>query len=143
MRDCAKGTTPEEAAGDLDAPLVAFENQFLALVAELDRDGENLKQSDEYLTARDEALLARLDPVERAIMGTPAYTMTGLSVKARHLAYVLSEYWEAPIDQIGWEGRAVRLLVEAICNVASTPLSIRKPQVGKQQTEGGHRDPNG
>jgi hypothetical protein len=107
--------------------LVAFENQFLALITELDRDGENLKQSDEYLTARDEALLARLDPVERAIMGTPAYTMTGLSVKARHLAYVLSEYWEAPIDQIGWEGRAVRLLVEAICNVASTPLSIREP----------------
>ena len=52
-------------------------------------------------------------------------------VKARHLAHVLSEYWEAPIGQIGWEGRAVRLLVEAICNVASTPLRIREPEVGK------------
>ncbi|MGJ5088985.1 hypothetical protein ACQR06_25960 [Bradyrhizobium sp. HKCCYLRH1065] len=122
MRDPVEGISPEEAIGDVDAPLVALESQFLALIAELNRNGENLTQSDEYLTARDEALLARLDPVERAIIGTPAYTMKGLSVKARHLAYVLSEYWEAPIDQIGWEGRAVRLLVEAICNVASTPL---------------------
>jgi hypothetical protein len=53
-----------------------------------------------YLSIEDEAVLARLDPVERAIMETFAYTMTGLSVKARHLAYGLPEYWEGPTGQM-------------------------------------------
>ncbi|WP_316232509.1 hypothetical protein [Bradyrhizobium sp. SZCCHNR1051] len=132
MREHATATAPElTASEDPDAPLIDFENQFLALVAELDGDVGNLAQYDEYLTIRDEAVLARLDPVERAIMETRAYTVTGLSVKARHLAYVLSEYWEAPIGQLTWEGRAVRLLVEAICNVANAPSRIREPEDGK------------
>ncbi|CCD91019.1 hypothetical protein BRAO375_1310042 [Bradyrhizobium sp. ORS 375] len=128
MRDHARSTSSElTASADPDAPLVKLESQFLALVDELDGDVGNLADDDEYLTITDEAVLARLDPVERAIMETPAYTMTGLSVKARHLAYILSEYWEAPIGQLAWEGRAVRLLVEAICNVANAPLRIREP----------------
>src|SRR4051812_13663429 len=128
MREHPRGTAPElTASGDPDAPLIDFEIQFLALVAELDGDVGNLAQYDEYLTIRDEAVLARLDPVERAIMETPAYTVSGLSVKARHLAYVLSEYWGAPIGQLTWEGRAVRLLVEAVCKVANAPLRIREP----------------
>lgn len=127
MHNRARDTSPELTSGDPDAPLIDLEKQFLALVAELDGGVGNLAQCDEYLTTRDEAVLARLDPVERAIMETPAYTMMGLSVKARHLAHVLSEYWEAPIGQLAWEGRAVRLLVEAICNVANAPLPIREP----------------
>jgi hypothetical protein len=72
-----------------------------------------------------EAFLARLDPIERAIMGTSAYTMAGLGVKARHAAYVVSEYWEEPIDKIDWEGKAVRLLIEAVCELARVPLPFR------------------
>jgi hypothetical protein len=132
MRDHAKGSSPGlAAAGNPDAALIDLENQFLALVAELDGHVGDFAQSEVYLAMEDEAVLARLDPVERAIMESPAYTMTGLSVKARHLAYVLSEYWEAPIGQIAWEGRAVRLLVETICNITNTPLRIREPKVGK------------
>jgi hypothetical protein len=128
----ARGNSPEFATlGDPDAALIDLETQFLALVAELDGHGGDLAHPDEFLTTEDEDVLARLDPVERAIMETPAYTMTGLSVKARHLAYVLSEYWEAPIGQITWEGRAVRLLVETICSIANAPLRVREPQVGK------------
>jgi hypothetical protein len=132
MRDYAKGSSPEVAASeDPDAALIDLENQFLSLVAELDGHVGDLAQPHEYLAIEDEAVLARLDPIERAIMETPAYTMTGLSVKARHLAYVLSEYWEAPIGQIAWEGRAVRLLVESICNIANAPLRIREQEAGK------------
>ena len=65
------------------------------------------------------------DPVEQAIMWTPASTIAGLGVKARHAAYVLSQHWEAPIDRINWDARAVRLLIEAICDVAHTPLLLR------------------
>lgn len=58
-------------------------------------------------------------------MGTSAYTMAGLGVKARHAAYVVSEYWEEPIDKIDWEGKAVRLLIEAVCELARVPLPFR------------------
>jgi hypothetical protein len=132
MSDHAKGNSLELApSGDPDAALVHLETQFLALAAELDDHVGDLAHPDEYSTARHEAVLARLDPVERAIMETPAYGMTGLSVKARHLAYVLSEYWEAPLRQIAWEGRAIRLLVETICKLANAPLRIRDPNDGK------------
>ena len=67
-----------------------------------------------------EEILARLDPVERAILQTRACSVSGLGVKARHAAYVLSEYWEAPVDQLDWEKRTVRLLIDAICDVTST-----------------------
>ncbi len=105
-----------------DADLLKLEGQFIALMAELDGQVGEPAPSQDFVTTKEEALLARLDPIERAIMESPAQTITGLSVKARHLAHVLSEYWEDPIDQISWEGRAVRLLVEAICEVARVPL---------------------
>jgi hypothetical protein len=61
---------------------------------------------------RIESMLAGLAPIEQAIMATPARTIAGLGVKARHAAYVNSEHWDAPIDQIDWNARAVRSLIE-------------------------------
>jgi hypothetical protein len=34
----------------------------------------------------------------------------------------MSHYWEEPIDQIDWDSQAVRLLIEAVCNFAGTPM---------------------
>ncbi|MGJ5040672.1 hypothetical protein [Bradyrhizobium sp. HKCCYLRH1062] len=68
---------------------------------------------------RIETMLASLLPVEQAIIATPARTIAGLGVKARHAAYVISEHWDAPIDQIDWDARAVRSLIEAVYDVAS------------------------
>ncbi|WP_316159293.1 hypothetical protein [Bradyrhizobium sp. SZCCHNRI3042] len=73
---------------------------------------------------RIETMLAELAPIEQAIMGTPARTIAGLGVKARYAAYVVSEYWNAPIDQIDWDARAVRSLIEAVCDVSSIPYSF-------------------
>jgi hypothetical protein len=64
---------------------------------------------DEVATQQIESILARLSPIERAIMQTP----------------VMSHYWEAPIDRIDWDARAVRLLIEAVCDFAHTPLPFR------------------
>ena len=58
-------------------------------------------------------------------MAIPARTMAGLGVKARHAAYVMSQYWEAPIDHIDWDAQAVRHLIEAVCDVARTPLPFQ------------------
>ncbi|MGJ5130665.1 hypothetical protein [Bradyrhizobium oligotrophicum] len=73
---------------------------------------------------RNETMLAGLAPIEQAIMATPARTIAGLGVKARHAAYVNSEHWDAPIDEIDWDARAVRSLIEAVCDVASIPFSL-------------------
>jgi hypothetical protein len=74
-----------------------------------------------------EAALARLAPIEQAIMATPAQTIVGLGVKARHAAYVLSEYWGEPLEKADWDRRAVRLLIEAVCHVAGRPLATGDP----------------
>jgi hypothetical protein len=71
-----------------------------------------------------ESMLVSLEPIEHAIMAIPARTIAGLGVKARHAAYVISEHWDAPIDQIDWDARAVRSLIEAVCDVASMPFSF-------------------
>jgi hypothetical protein len=34
----------------------------------------------------------------------------------------MSEYWEAPINQLDWEVRTARLLIEAVCNFIGTAL---------------------
>jgi hypothetical protein len=130
---------------DADAGLLALETQFNSLVAEIVArqnasdapatypDGRPLARGNVQesfasdtnranWTEQIEAVLARLYPIEQAIMATPARTIRGLGVKARHAAYVMSHYWEAPIEQIDWDARAMRLLIEAICGVADVPL---------------------
>jgi hypothetical protein len=87
------------------------------------RDDEPDKRGAERLD-RLEAALARLEPIERAIMATPAQTVVGLGVKARHAAYVISECWTEPLEKIDWDKRAARLLIEAVCVVAGRPLAI-------------------
>jgi hypothetical protein len=138
------------SAADADAALLVLEQQFNAISAELlaleqlssdagrHRSAERPPEpvpfeayaqkldQDKVGTGRIEAILSRLAPIERATMETPAYAIAGLGVKARHAAYILSQYWEAPIDQIDWDARAVRLLIEAICDIAHTPLLLRK-----------------
>jgi hypothetical protein len=108
-----------ETTGD-DSALIALGKQFEEVSAEV-RTLSNPAEPDSRLE-RIEAALARLEPLERAIMTMPACTSAGLGVKARHAAYIMSEYWDGPIDRIDWDARAVRLLIEAVCKVAHVPL---------------------
>ena len=121
---------------DDDADLLALEALFKELTAELvasqsGSDEVGLEGSfpisrseagQDVRTRKAEVILAPLDPIEQAIMATPARTIAGLGVKARHAAYVVSHYWKAPIDRIDWDARAVRLLIEAVCHFTHTPL---------------------
>jgi hypothetical protein len=122
-----------------DAMLVALGTRFEALSAELAALqkgkvapfsptaalGEQLKDDETAIkpsAERIEAILALLDPIERAIMATPAATVVGLGVKARHAAHVLSHYWIDSSDTLDWDVRAVRLLIESTCTVAGVGL---------------------
>lgn len=130
-----KGTTP----GAPDAMLVALGNRLEALSAELS-DLQNGNITPLFPAAaprgelfvggtaanrsaqRIEEILALLDPIERAIMATPAETVVGLGVKARHAAHVLSHYWMDSTEALDWDVRAVRLLIESTCSVAGIGL---------------------
>jgi hypothetical protein len=131
---------------DDDAGLLALEVRFDDLVTELlgaqnltgaprGRPGRleissgcgiDCEADPEVVTEQVESVLARLHPIEQAIMQTPARTIAGLAVKARHAAYVMSEYWNAPIDRMDWDSRAVRLLIEAVCESAGISPPFRK-----------------
>jgi hypothetical protein len=128
-----KGTAPSAP----DAMLVALGSKFETLSAELTAlqkgkvtfppaaRGEQLNDETALNppAERIESILALLDPIERAIMATPATTVVGLGVKARHAAHVLSHYWSGSPDKLDWDVRAVRLLIESTCNVAGVELT--------------------
>jgi hypothetical protein len=141
----AESSTMGDQAND-DSALLALERKFNEIAADLftaqrtrdefaacsvSRSSEprsellRTERSEEARTRHVETILARLDPIERAIMATPARTIAGLGVKARHAAHVMSQYWEEPVDQIDWEAKTVRLLIEAVCGVARMPLPFR------------------
>jgi hypothetical protein len=124
-----------------DSPLLELGKQFTALMSELlvlereykervdsrstavdERHSEHVRSNEEIATQRIESVLSRLEEIERKIMLTSAHTIEGLGVKARHAAYVASESWNAPIDQIDWDAQAVRLLIDAVCENAGVSL---------------------
>jgi hypothetical protein len=132
------GTIPDSLQDD--SPLLELDKQFTNLMSEIltvEREYKERVRSrptatdgrhsvhvpdEETATQQIESVLSRLEQIERNIMLTPAYTIMGLGVKARHAAYVTSEYWSAPIDRIDWDAQAVRLLIEAVCKFAQMPL---------------------
>jgi hypothetical protein len=135
-----RGASPNQKAARSapDAVLVALGSQFEALSTELaalqkgavvtfsataasseELNGETAIHAS---AERIEAILALLDPIERAIMTTPAASVVGLGVKARHAAHVLSHYWIDSANTLDWDVRAVRLLIESTCNVAGVGL---------------------
>jgi hypothetical protein len=127
-----------------DSPLLELDKQFTDLMSEIlavereykenvhgrstamaGRRSVDVQQDEETITQQIESVLSRLEQIERNIMLTPAHTIVGLGVKARHAAYVTSEYWSAPIDRIDWDAQAVRLLIEAVCKFARMPLPFQ------------------
>jgi hypothetical protein len=120
-----------------DFALVQLDTTFVTLLAEIyaaepkhecgigrlrREHRENVRPDEASETRKIESVLGRLEPVEWAIMATPARTIVGLGIKARHAAYVVSEHWDAPIEQIDWDARVVRLLIEAVCKAAGVRL---------------------
>jgi hypothetical protein len=124
--DCASRASRPWSAGlvelrteatDDDSNLIALGKQLEETVIKIQRLCHPAS-ADSHLELIESTLVC-LEPIEQAIMAIPARTIAGLGVKARHAAYVISEHWDAPIDQIDWDARAVRSLIEAVCDLAS------------------------
>ena len=114
------GLRMEPADDDLD--LIVLGKQFEETISKIQRLYDPASPDDDLKLI--EAMLVGLEPIEQAIMAIPARTIAGLGVKARHAAYAMPEHWDAPINQIDWNARTVRLLIEAVCDVACMPLSF-------------------
>jgi hypothetical protein len=133
------GTIPQTLQDD--SQLLELDKQFTDLMSEIlaaereckervhsgstamdGRHPVHVQLDEETTIQKIESVLSRLEQIERNIMLTPAQTIVGLGVKARHAAHVTSEYWSAPIDRIDWDAQAVRLLIEAVCKFAKMPL---------------------
>ncbi|WP_316234920.1 MULTISPECIES: hypothetical protein [unclassified Bradyrhizobium] len=127
---------------DPDFALVQLDTTFITLLSEISAleshrvderdppDAENVRSDDASRTQKIESVLARLAPIELAIMATPARTIVGLGIKARHAAHVVSEHWDVPIEQMEWDARVVRLLIEAICKIADVRLPFPNDAYG-------------
>jgi hypothetical protein len=74
-----------------------------------------------------ETQLARMAPIENAIMAIPAEGIAGIAVKARVAAHIVSNYWDVPLGQLDLDARAFRVLIEAICDIAGASLPFGKP----------------
>jgi hypothetical protein len=75
-----------------------------------------------------EAILARLDPIERAIMATPARTIAGLGVKrvTPRMSRPNTGASRSTTRLTGKHG-LIGFLIEAVCNVAHAPLLFNDP----------------
>ncbi len=125
-----------------DFALIQLDTKFRTLLLEVcalqrenDREIDDLAQvgfarissdDDSTPTRAVESVLCRLEPIEREIMATPARTIVGLGIKAWHAAHVVSEHWNAPIEHVDWDARAIRLLIEAVCEVAGVELPFSR-----------------
>ena len=110
----------------LSAELAALQKEEIDASSPVVARGE-LLQYEAIISAwteRIEAVLTLLDPIERAIIATPALTVVGLGVKARHAAHVLSHYWTDLPERLDWDARTVRLLIESTCTVAGVGLLV-------------------
>jgi hypothetical protein len=90
-----------QVKGTDDSNLIALGSQFEEIAANV-KKLQNSASPTDHLEL--EAMLGRLEPIELAIMATPAQSVAGLGVKARHAAYAMSEYWNAPIQIVGMIG---------------------------------------
>lgn len=95
------------AAQEASSDSLIFPDEQLPVQDSSQRDIDD--ESDREIRREIEGILARLYPIEQAIMQTPACTVAGLGVKARHAAYVMSQYWESSsIDGMDWHARTIR-----------------------------------
>ena len=82
----------------------------------------SLEMNEVAPVGRIEAFLASIEPLERAILATPANGIAGIAVKARVAAHIVSNYWDVPLDSLDLDARAFRILVEAVCRAAGVSL---------------------
>jgi len=50
-------------------------------------------------------------------MASPVHTLVGLRVKAMVAIHAPGDCWDEPFDDLDWDKKGIRALVEAVCSV--------------------------
>jgi hypothetical protein len=105
------------------AEMLAYERAYLARVAAEQRAGTRDTDSQlNSLLVELESILDRMDPIGRAILATMPSTVEGLAIQARYAAFLLSHYWDEPVDKMELHKKAIRILIEHVCRLAEVPF---------------------
>jgi hypothetical protein len=64
----------------------------------------------------------QLDDLAHAIMDAPVHTPAGLRAKVALVVSVYSDLWDEPFEELDWEKRGLRRLIEAACSLGGFPL---------------------
>jgi hypothetical protein len=75
-----------------------------------------------------EAITNAIDPIARRIFALPAVTPAGFAVKARAAAYEHAELWDDEFDDLDWEDKFVRSLIEGTLAMAGAELPLEEGQ---------------
>jgi hypothetical protein len=71
------------------------------------------------------AAFDKADKIHAQIMTTPAHTLAGVAAKARASAMLsFPHYWDEPAEELDWDKRMVRQLIEATCAAAGRDLPV-------------------
>jgi hypothetical protein len=63
-----------------------------------------------------------MDPIARRIMELPAHTARALGIKAAAAVDACSHYWNEPFDDLNWDQKHARALIETVLQFACMPL---------------------
>ena len=95
----------------------------------LDKENERLRPR--YVEAANEEAdwitVALAAPAHRMFV-LPARGLAGLAVKARLAAYEDDQLWAVPFDDLDWEKKFVRNLIEEVLALAGQPLPFAAPE---------------
>ncbi|HTE78527.1 MAG TPA: hypothetical protein VK653_17570 [Xanthobacteraceae bacterium] len=77
------------------------------------------KPGESAATARDRyyALDRQTAELAKKIMASPVHTLVGLRVKAMVAIHAPGDCWDEPFDDLDWDKKGIRALVEAVCSV--------------------------
>ena len=74
-----------------------------------------------------EPLQAQIFDIREKIARLPARTLAGLRAKAVLAINVHYDLWESPAEDLDWDKKVTRALIEAVCTVTDldVPLAVR------------------
>ena len=71
-----------------------------------------------------DAELVNMEPIEIAVMNTPAHTLAGLRVKVQVAIFRNRHLWSAPRNKLDWHEEATRELIETACRLTGQSIPV-------------------
>jgi hypothetical protein len=70
----------------------------------------------------------RVAPIAEQIMAKPGHSLAGLRAKVILAVHVNPDLWDEPFDDLDWDKRTIRSLIEAACSVSGLDVPQEKSE---------------